>query len=600
MKYKEVNLPRILFFSTVICFIYLLYVSWMKWGNIVIDTPREMWMPLQVLKGRVLYKDLAYEYGFLPPYLLSFVYRIFGVSVISLVGVGITVTVLMTALLYKISRFFLNEIFSFLVIVTFMFVFAFGHYSGGIFNFILPYSFASTFFMLFTASSLYFFLEFIVSEKRKHLLLWGVSLILSFLCRPDMSIPVWAGFVFIGEIFIFKTRKKIWRFNLYFIAPLLISILCYILFIIKMQALEGFKGSIIELVTFGITKNDAFVSNMIGLNNIGFNISLIVKSFVLHLIVILLIGAGSIAVSSFFLNKKEESNITLPLIGLVVITAAFMLGYNLLAINFLQYRCMVLLLIIGAGVFFVKTFTGPDFKKNISCLLLFVISILTITRIIFKTLPYGYGFYMLDLSLICYYVFFFRIIKNVVRKLRINNFPMNFFLSVLACLFLFLISPYWRISSYVYAHKNVKINTNMGSIFCFPVQGTLRYWEAVEYIRNNVPDDAAVVVVPEGVGINLFTSRKNPSRYYSFVPPVCIRIGEGNIIAELNRYNIDYFVIVHRTTAEYGYPFFGVDYGKKIFSWINEHYEVIKQFGPMPFTSKEFGVAVLKRKVIQN
>ena len=221
-------------------------------------------------------------------------------------------------------------------------------------------------------------------------------------------------------------------------------------------------------------------------------------------------------------------------------------------------------------------------------------------RVALVTTPYGYGFYMLDLGLICYYVFFAQIIKNIVQKLRIGDFSINFFLAVLACLFLFLITPYWKISSYVYAHKNVKVNTAMGSIYCFPEQRTLRYWEAVEYIRNNIPEDATVVVMPEGVGINFFTSRKNPSRYYTFVPPCCIRIGEGHMIAELSRYNIDYFVIVQRTTAEYRYPFFGVDYGKKIFSWINQHYEVIKQFGPMPFTSKEFGIAIFKRKVIQN
>ncbi|MDP8233427.1 MAG: glycosyltransferase family 39 protein [Candidatus Saelkia tenebricola] len=595
--YKRINLTTVFFLAAVGCFIYLLFTSWLKWGNLIVDTSRELWMPLQILEGRVIYKDLFHEYGFLPPYVLALVYKIFGVSIYSLVGAGVGITALMTILLYKISRFFLNEAGSFLVIITFMFVFAFGYYSGGIFNFILPYSFAATFFILFITAALYYFLKFIYYENGKNLLGWGGFLVCAFLCRGDMSLPVWAGFVLAGEFFILKTnRKKFWQFNLYLIAPFFISILCYVLFIIKMQAFVGFKESVLDLVKFGITKNDVINISWIGLDNVALNSYLIIKSFILHIIVILLLGIGAVSISSFFLNKKEESNFVLSLGGVIIIIFSFILAWNLLGKNFLQYRSLVLLLLIGMCLFFWRMIHGGNFKKNIACFSLFLISFLTIARIILKTTPYGYGFYMMSLSIICYYIFFFQIVKEVVEKIRINNFSMLFFQSLLFCLFLFLVNPYWSISSYLYALKNVKVDTEMGSIFCFPEPKTLRYWEAVEYLIEHSSVEDTVVVVPEGVGINFYSGRKNPLRYYTFVPPCCERTGEEKMIDEIKSHDIDYFVIIHRPTSEYGYAFFGIDYGRKISAWINQNYEIIKQFGPMPFTSNEFGIAILKRK----
>jgi len=182
----------ILWIMISVLFIYLLSLSWMKWGNLIIDSFRDINLPVDILRGKILYKDIVYPYGFLPPYLLSAFYFVFGVNILSAILLGIVITVAIIVFIYKISRFFLTQAQAALTVITFLFIFAFGFYaSTGIFNFILPYSFASTLFSLFTTGALYFFIAFIFTENNKKLLLFSLFIFLSILSRPDMSIFVW-------------------------------------------------------------------------------------------------------------------------------------------------------------------------------------------------------------------------------------------------------------------------------------------------------------------------------------------------------------------------------------------------------------------------
>ena len=102
--------------------------------------------------------------------------------------------------------------------------------------------------------------------------------------------------------------------------------------------------------------------------------------------------------------------------------------------------------------------------------------------------------------------------------------------------------------------------------------------------------------MPEGIGINFFCHRDNPTRYYALIPPRIKLIGEEKIIDQFEGTNIDYILIVKRETPEYGFPHFGVDYGKKIDLWIKNHYVLEKLFGPYPFTGPEFSAALYKKK----
>ena len=117
-EYKSI----IAFLAITACFIYLLYATWLRWGHPITDTFREFWVPLQLLKGKILYKEVFYEYGFFPPYFIALLFKLFGVHIMTIVSCGIGIALTFIFILYKLARFFLDEYVSCLVVVTFLFV----------------------------------------------------------------------------------------------------------------------------------------------------------------------------------------------------------------------------------------------------------------------------------------------------------------------------------------------------------------------------------------------------------------------------------------------------------------------------------------------
>jgi hypothetical protein len=172
--------------AVIAAFVYALDTTWLKWGDLIIDTFRDLWVPMQLIDGRVLYRDIFYEYGFIPPYILAIIYRIFGGTILTMVMCGILITVLEAYFLFRISRLFMDAVLSGVLTVNVLTVFAFNrlHTETAIFTYILPYSFAVMFFMLSVTIALFCFLRFICNSRYRDLLAWEIFMVLAFLSRP--------------------------------------------------------------------------------------------------------------------------------------------------------------------------------------------------------------------------------------------------------------------------------------------------------------------------------------------------------------------------------------------------------------------------------
>jgi hypothetical protein len=594
LKYYDKSI--MVFLSIIGCFIYLLSVTWLRWGNPLVDTFRDFWVPLQILKGKILYKEVFYEYGFFPPYFFAFLYAIFGVHIMTLVSCGIGIALIFIFILYKLARFFLDEFISCIVIITFLFVFAFGYnISSDIFNFILPYSFASIFCLIFISSALYYFIKFIFCEKEKYLLLWSVFLSFAFLSRIELTLLIWVVFVSVFGLSILKNKyKQKLRWIICLFTPMIVCFLGYFSFLYNMQAFAGFKECIVDQIFFH--KNSSFTQGVMGLGNLLTNILFITHSFVIEVGLVLLIGIVSTQISSFF-QHKEKSRFML-IVSILFLFSLFIFSIKYIKAN-IQFRCIPLILIIGITFFLINIFRSCEIKKNISLLTIFLISLSMIIRIFFAVAPNSYGFFLITLALVCYYFFFFEIIPKLFIFLFPSysiSFSKPLFSLLLACLFLSLALSHWHITRYYYKLKTFQLKTDRGNIFFRNDQKTLRYSEIIGYLRENTSNDNTLVVLPEGIGINFFSHRENPTGFCNFTPPVFEFIGEGKIIDRFEKTNIDYIIILNRITIEYGFPYFGVHYGEKIDLWIKKHYSLKKLFGPYPFTKPEFGAALYKRK----
>src|SRR6266851_7345609 len=120
-------------------FVVLAVYSWARWGDLQIDCGREVYVPVEILKGRMLYRDLWYPYGPLVPYLQSLLLWIFGVHLNSFFCAGLVLSLSIAYLVYSLGRRLLPPIPSLVVSI----VCIRQGFSEYIFNYVFPYSYAA-------------------------------------------------------------------------------------------------------------------------------------------------------------------------------------------------------------------------------------------------------------------------------------------------------------------------------------------------------------------------------------------------------------------------------------------------------------------------
>jgi hypothetical protein len=72
--------------------------------------------------------------------------------------------------------------------------------------------------------------------------------------------------------------------------------------------------------------------------------------------------------------------------------------------------------------------------------------------------------------------------------------------------------------------------------------------------------------------------------------------GEDRILRALQATPPTYVVLVHRDYTEYGFRFFGRDYGQSIEKWLMQNYRTAQLIGAVPLRDDRFGVLIAKRR----
>jgi hypothetical protein len=595
----------IIFLTFIGIFAYALFMTWLKWGDLVVDTFRDLWVPMQLIDGRVLYKDIFYEYGFFPPYSLSIIYRLFDANIITMVSFGLLITILESICLFNICRLFMNDVLSLVLILNFILVFALNRLNGmiAIFSYILPYSFAMLFFVLFVTISLLYFLRFIFSNHFNNLWVWNISIILAFLSRADLSLIVWAAFLLCGiTITITGLCKLNIQLFVYLLIPVPVSISAYLIFLAFSDGYAGFRESVVNHIVFQISGQSTFTRDMLTGGNIILGV---IVSFICLCIVIASLVFLTHSLSEFKSFRNNKSSVC----QLFIAMSAFAISLALIiyiSYNNGFYISMSVAMALGALCLASKLAIhsidslSPDnanfpYRLHMAKFSLFVVSGGFAARVLFRTIPDKYGTYLLALALVCLYVFYIDIAKYL---LKINNCDLTprALSIVLALWFMCSVLPYWIISLNNYGATNAKLVTEKGSIYCYNAYQTDILNQTIRYIVHNIPERSSMVVIPEGIGINALTQRNNPLRYYYFIPPALAFIGENRLLSSFESARVEYILLVHRPTSEYGPKRFGVDYAIKLNGWIKEHYELLAIFGAFPFTTEMFGTAIYKRK----
>jgi hypothetical protein len=585
------DLPILAVFLSVA--VYLFNATLFRWGDLLIDTFRDFYLPSAILNGKVLYRDIYYEYGFFAPYFIAGWFKLFGASILSLALCGLFTLVATVMAVYKISSLFISKLLSCFVGIIFILVFAFGNYiNAAIFNFILPYTFASIFFTLFFAWAVFFFLKSIISENTGYALAWACFLTIAFTARIELSLLVWGSF-FLSFVMCRKVEKKLFFAAKIIFIPIIAALFCYFIFFIFTRSFSQFM-----LYFFGLmakTKDVSFTRTAAGLNDIRGNLASIGTSLLWHAALLFSAGAGAFFSGLVLAKMKYRLRFGLAFLFILFFSAVTIYFSKRYFNFFLQYKALPVMLLAGIVFLLTTIRSGTDRRERLALIALFLISLVILSRVFLRVTPNFYNFFLIVPGIAAYYLLVYRVTADLMER-HLYYFFNPAYILILSIVFAFQALLLWHVSHTNYQAKNFVMSTNKGTLISHSDTRALNCWLTVDYLSHNTRPADTLLVVPEGIGFNFFADRKNPTPYMYLQPDSLEVFGDSRIISDLARFKVDYIVLTARDTGDHGPCYFGIDYAHKLYAWILDNYTLVQQFGPYPFTSPEFGIAIFKRK----
>jgi hypothetical protein len=121
--------------------------------------------------------------------------------------------------------------------------------------------------------------------------------------------------------------------------------------------------------------------------------------------------------------------------------------------------------------------------------------------------------------------------------------------------------------------------------------------QTLAWLERHSPADSTLLVLPEGVMLNYWLRRKNPTRFDLFLPTEMAAFGEAEMLRDLAAHPPDTIVLMHRLPDEFGVGPFGSDprNGRALLDWVRANYQRVAAFGPEPFGTQGFGTRIFAR-----
>ncbi|MDD3012871.1 MAG: glycosyltransferase family 39 protein [Candidatus Gastranaerophilales bacterium] len=616
MEYIKKYKSDIYVFLTILIIFYILCPIFIgHQGHPIIDNGREAYIPMEMLKGKILYKDIINLYGPLSYQINAILFFIFGQNLNTLYFAGIANSIIILLSFYLIARTLTSKKLSWATTFFILISCVFNYYHT---SYIFPYCYSISYALSGFLLSVLFFIYYLKNSRLRYLLISGFFMGLSLASKTEF-VP----FVIIsGIIILFSKSFQIKNLMLYILCLLavpLISIfslifqgvglsdyLEYSRFMINIVSLPSFKFFYTNVVGFFFSKSVFFES-------LNLFLMFIIKYFqsIALIYIILLFLDNKIGHIKWYKVIKIISIIILLIIipksgiksistdnsfSWLPISTTLILFFLIIRqfINFMKYKKilepenteknMKLGLIIKNIYTIIERI---EIKDKIFITIVLAGLVATFKSYFFIKL-HVFGTFLIPLALLVNVVF----VADYLPKLfKIPNREAW----ALACVMVVTLIGLFIQSDYTYISSNIKtvpIKTERGVIYSDKYFG-IPLNETLDYIKNNIPKDKTFLMIPEGPMLNFLTDRASDNKYYNLIPTFVLAYGEDKIVNDLSKKSPDYIFINNRDTLELIYQFFGVDYGFKIQNFVDNNYNFVTEYG-----NNMFKIKIYKHKIL--
>jgi hypothetical protein len=588
--------------SIAAAFALLAWWSWGKWTDVQIDFGIELYIPWQLSQGKALYRDIAYRNGPLSPYLNALWFRLFGVSLTTLVYCNLAILAGICALTHHLLRRSCDRLTAAVGCLVLLGVFGFSQYVGiANYNYVTPYQHAETHGLALSIAMIAAISRYLKTERIGWLALAGVCLGLVFLTKAELSVAA-AAASGLGWVFVFTSgptsvRSGLRLAGVFALACLLPVVAFWVFLALQMPAataLEGVLGNW-RYLGAGIA-DDPFYRAVLGLDDVPGNLWLALRMFGG------VVGFAALGLATDHLLRRAPGPQAAwgAAVGVAVFLAMTLVSAAIPWMEVARALTLTSLLAATALVGFCLRRRGEreTWARWAPLALWAVFALVLLGKMILYPRFFHYGFVLAmpaTLLLVACLVH----VGPAAGRARLGGcgaFRMVS-LAAIASGVLFLLG--W--SDAIYARKDFVVGEGSDAIVVespvYEPRGQV-VSAALQRLEATMKPEATLLALPEGASLNYWLRRTNPTRYNLFLPVEIDAFGGDEVILQdLRAHPPDFIALVQRDHTEFGVGPFGIDprNGRGIMSWVARNYRRVERIGAEPFRSRGFGIVILRR-----
>lgn len=532
-------------------------------GDPFMDCGREAYLPVSMLKGNILIKDIFILYNPFSYQINAVLYKLLSSNLTTLYIVGTINAYLILLVSYLITRMLFKPLQAFSVVIM---ILGLGVFKSGVFNYIFPYSYSIVYAL---AGLLLSVLFGIYAIKNRDSAKFNLFIYLSCFSLGFSIANKFEYFYVILPILFIPIVFKKFGFKEYFYSFAAFTILPVISYgILFLQGLS--VQEFLNYIHFG----QKFFSSPCLLNQYQkififtpFKYTSLCLSNFLIFASIALLDYGLI----YLFLKIKSKIIKSFLIILFPYLNFWLLDHVCMEFIFCWFVPLSLIVLFSYYWFKRKSIDLLNNQEFLISALILLCGIFSIARTYFVVNLYVYGTYLIPLFSISLLIVFLKFIPEIfaikdksVLEITVPLLFIMFSLTVLSN------SLHYKNST------RVPVSSNKGDFYSTMGQ-TYVINESLQYLHSNAAENSTCLVLPEGALINFMADRKSMDKYYHLLPNHIDAIGEDNIVKDLKNKPPEFIFITDRDSSEYGAKYFCKDYAHKICKFIDSNYKFQKR-----------------------
>jgi len=570
--------------------------TWGTWPDVVVDFGRELYVPWQLSEGRVLFTEIAWFNGPLSPYFNALLFLLFGVGLRTLVVANLVLLALATALLFRLLERMAGRFAATAACLVFLLLFAFGQFMPiGNYNWVTPYSHEAIHGVLLALGSLAALEHWGGGRSARWVVLAGLLVGLAFLTKAEvfLAAALASGLAFVlTSASVELARERLAGNLVVFLGSMLAPIaLAFVLLALAVPADQAWRGTLGSwpAVLRGDVAALKFYQTGMGLDAPLGRLAEMARWIGGYALVLVPAAALALAAPGRSWVGRALACAALAAVGYALWTQRADIQWLRAA------RPFPLFALIAAGIASVqhlRAHTSEEvFERTRGALPFAVFALALLFKMLLHARVPHYGFVLAMPATMLVVVALVAWIPQAIDSR--GRCGLVFRAAALALLAVATVE-HLRVQAGFVQRKRIVVGEGADA-FRADLRGSFVN-EAVRLLRLQ-PEASTLAVVPEGVMLNYLARRVNPTPFVTFMPPEIVLFGEPQILSTFQAHPPDCIALVHKDTSQYGFPFFGRDYGRELATWIQGHYDPVRDLGEPPLMpGTAFGIRLLQRK----